>query len=422
MHSTGFTAHLLRASQRYRNRLGHQFAGSITFFSVLAMVPILMFAFGALGWTLTVIRPQWLDFVKEVIARNLAEGALRDQVIGLLDLYLYNWRAISLFAGIAALYAGAGWTANLKGAIRGLWRPEFDLREKRHSMPVEFIINVGLLISLLVLAGVALVANAISTNLAADLVNLVGLDNTFINSGAIRALSLAINLASAWGIFAFLYWVLPEEKVAPLAIARGSLIAAILFYFLQRATTFLSGMLDDIFGRTLFGPILLSMLFLSLFARLILIMAAWIATSNQPAVARRYHPADLVLKDADDVVSVEGHWEAAERDLQRRLESPDEEELSGPMPDAPSQAADDLAAELSAQTDAVTAANEAVADERRALERIRDALVRTRDEERAGLGIGLAVGAFLGAVVTSALRAQGKAGPCLRSSRRTTAA
>ena len=40
-----WVAHLLRAVERFNNRLGTQFAAAITYFSVLALVPIMLFAF-----------------------------------------------------------------------------------------------------------------------------------------------------------------------------------------------------------------------------------------------------------------------------------------------------------------------------------------------------------------------------------------
>jgi membrane protein len=50
-------AHLLRAVERFYNRLGDQFGAAITYFSVLALIPILLFAFAVLGFVLTVLRP-----------------------------------------------------------------------------------------------------------------------------------------------------------------------------------------------------------------------------------------------------------------------------------------------------------------------------------------------------------------------------
>ena len=60
-------AHVLRMNTRYGTRLGNQFAGAITYFSLLSMVPILMFAFSACGFTLTVLRPDVLELVQATI-------------------------------------------------------------------------------------------------------------------------------------------------------------------------------------------------------------------------------------------------------------------------------------------------------------------------------------------------------------------
>ena len=70
-------AHVLRTNTRYVTRLGNQFAGAITYFSLLAMVPILMFAFSACGFTLTVLRPDVLERVQAAIMVQL-QGAPED--------------------------------------------------------------------------------------------------------------------------------------------------------------------------------------------------------------------------------------------------------------------------------------------------------------------------------------------------------
>lgn len=41
---------------RFTARLGNQFAAAMSYFSVLSLVPILMFGFSMLGLTLTVLR------------------------------------------------------------------------------------------------------------------------------------------------------------------------------------------------------------------------------------------------------------------------------------------------------------------------------------------------------------------------------
>ena len=45
-------AHLLRAAERFNDRLGNQFGAAITYFSFLSMIPILMLSFAAAGFVL----------------------------------------------------------------------------------------------------------------------------------------------------------------------------------------------------------------------------------------------------------------------------------------------------------------------------------------------------------------------------------
>lgn len=45
-------AHLIRAAERFNDRMGNQFGAAITYFSFLSMIPILMVSFAAAGFVL----------------------------------------------------------------------------------------------------------------------------------------------------------------------------------------------------------------------------------------------------------------------------------------------------------------------------------------------------------------------------------
>lgn len=336
--SNATAAHLIRAIERYHNRLGSQFAGAITFFSLLALIPILMFAFSALGFVLTVLRPEWLGRVKEIIAGNLIGGPLVDQIFGIIDQYLFNWRSISLLAVVAGIYAGAGWMANLKSALRAMWRPDFDIRERKHGLLIEHGLNLAILLGLMILVGLTFVSSTAATTFAGDLVDWLGWRDSLGTRALIQLLPLAAGLVSGWALFAFIFYALPEERSPARATWRGSFYAALLFGVLQFITANISGLMLAIFGVTLLGPLILSMIFLSIFARLILFMAAWIATANQPAVAHRYSPADELLRRSLTVVTAPEHWAAADRDRKARASAtgePSPESLPLPDPELP---------------------------------------------------------------------------------------
>lgn len=311
-------SHMVRAYLRYFSRLGNQLAGSIAFMSMLALVPVLMFGFSAVGWTLTVLRPDLLGEVQVFIVANVQAGPLQDQVLGLLDQYLYNWRNVGLVALGVALFIGSNWVANLKGALRGMGRPDFDMAQRKHSVLFEPLINVLLLLALMLLTAVTFTATVAGTQLAGAIVGWMRLGNVFISQGLLRGASLTLSFAGATLLFWLIFRFLPEERSPLNAIIRGSIGAAICFIGLQAATGWLTGLLSGARSTQVFGPVIVAMIFINIFAQLILFFTAWIATWNQPAVARRYSAADLILRERANTVAVAGHWEAAEEDRERR--------------------------------------------------------------------------------------------------------
>lgn len=314
-------AHLWRTNDRFNNRLGNQFAGGITYFSVLAVVPVLMFAFSGLGFVLTRIRPVWLRQVKEIITRNVYAGPLRDTILTYVDRYLYNWQAVGLVAVVVALWAGGGWVGNVKSAIRAMWRPEFDMNEDKRFFVVEVLINMGQLVAFIAIIGLDFVANTIFITWGEDLVHLLPLDPLGLSNWLVRFVSAAVSLVSGWLLFYAFFTILPAENRAPArSVRRGSFMAAVMFWFLQSG----AGTLTRIFARNrsaaLWGAsFIVALLFLNVFARLILYVACWIATANQPAVARRWSDFDEPLRHRDDAVTVPGHWDAADADHARRM-------------------------------------------------------------------------------------------------------
>ncbi len=171
MRNSATGSHLVRATKRYFSRFGNQLAGAIAFFSILALVPVLMFAFSAVGLTLTVIRPELMDEVQIFIVDNLNAGPLQDQVLMLLAEYLYHWRRVGLFALVVALIIGSTWVANLKGAPGGWAGPDFDMVHRRHSVLLEPAFNIVILLVFMALMAVTFTGTVIATQLVGQIVD-----------------------------------------------------------------------------------------------------------------------------------------------------------------------------------------------------------------------------------------------------------
>ena len=161
-------AHLIRTVERYLNRLGSQFAAATAYFSVLAIVPVLMVAFSVTGLVLTVLQPGLLDNVANAVADALgrAEPATRQKVLDLVNTALSQFWTIGLIGLVVALYTGAKWMGHLKNAVRTQWRPGFDLRPQKINIVRKTLGNLVLLLGLLVGMAVMFGLSSLSTSLA----------------------------------------------------------------------------------------------------------------------------------------------------------------------------------------------------------------------------------------------------------------
>jgi membrane protein len=293
-------AHVLRMNTRYATRLGNQFAGAITYFSLLAMVPILMFAFSACGFTLTVLRPDMLERVRAAIMVQLqgAPANLQAQLTGLISGLLRNWASVGLVGLFSSMYSSAGWAGNLKSAVRAQTRPLFDMKEHKRFIVLEVLLNFAILLGLLVILAVTFALAAVATSLTGTIVHWLALDGVPVINVLLRIVGPILSAAVGWAMFVYLYEVLPEDKFPFRIIAWGALIGSAGLFVLQYLTGFLMGMFSGNPAAALFGPVIVLMLFFNLFARLNLYVAAWIATSIQPAVADQIQEFDRPLLKA----------------------------------------------------------------------------------------------------------------------------
>lgn len=68
-------AHLIRAAERFNDRMGNQFGAAITYFSFLSMIPILMVSFAAAGFILA-SHPTLLQDIFSKILLNVSDPTL----------------------------------------------------------------------------------------------------------------------------------------------------------------------------------------------------------------------------------------------------------------------------------------------------------------------------------------------------------
>jgi membrane protein len=283
-------AHLLRAFTRYNERLGSQFAAAMTYFSVLALVPVLMFAFSILGFILVELRPDLIDQVVAQVSNALGglDKSTQQSLSDVIDNALRNYTAVGIVGLLSAAYSGAGWIGNVKKAVRAQWKVDFDDAEPKVNIAKLILINFGTLLGALVLIGITFALAAVSTDLAQTILNALGVGGVGWLLWLVRLAPVLVSIGTGWLLFMFLYTTLPSNRMPWPSVRRGALIGAIGLAILQYLTGFLIGIFLGNKAAAIFGPVIAIMLFFNVFSVLILLVAAWIATATE----QRNQPVD----------------------------------------------------------------------------------------------------------------------------------
>jgi membrane protein len=256
--------HLIAAITRYGDRLGSQFAGAMTYFSFLSLVPILMVGFSVGGIVLRNNQELLARLESEIAAMLPKEIA--DPIVALIDSVVANPLGVGIFGLLIALYSGIGWMGNLRKAVRALWGKQFET-------------SLGL--------------SAVGSQFASAVADLLGLGDQAWLVPVLTVTTILIAMAADVLIFMWVYTVLPpkSQRSSFKARLRGSIVAAIGFEILKYAlTTILPAFTGTSRTAAIFGPVIGLLFFFNLVAQLVLFVAAWVATADGGADDDEHDP------------------------------------------------------------------------------------------------------------------------------------
>lgn len=107
-------AHLLRAAERFNDRLGNQFGAAITYFSFLSMIPILMVSFAAAGFVLA-WHPTLLQDIFDKILQNVSDPTLAATLKNTINTAVQQRTAVGLVGLlVASIPVLTGWATCAK--------------------------------------------------------------------------------------------------------------------------------------------------------------------------------------------------------------------------------------------------------------------------------------------------------------------
>jgi len=278
--SWGWVAHLLRATERFNDRLGSQFGAAITYFSFLSLIPILMVSFAAVGFVLA-SNPDLLAELINKIVNSISDPNLANTLKSTVNTAIQQRTAVGLSGLLIALYSGISWMGNLREAIRAqsrdVWERNPQDQEKIYRRYIrDFISLTGLVLALIITLSLTSIAGAAQKTIV-DALGLGGIDWL---RPVMTSITLVISIAANYLLFLWIFWMLPRHKPRKKALLRGTLLAAVGFEVIKFVMTMTLPKLATSPSGAAFGSVIGLMAFFYFFARLTLFVAAWIATAK----------------------------------------------------------------------------------------------------------------------------------------------
>lgn len=286
-----FIAHLIRAAERFTDRMGNQFGAAITYFSFLSLIPVLMLSFACAGFILA-SNPDLLAKLITEVANSIDDPTLASTVQQSIDTAVRQRTTVGLTGLAIALYSGVNWVGNLRQAILAQSRPIWERnKEDQEKIYFRYFRDFLALIGLLVALVITITLTSVAGSAQKLIVHTLGLDGIEWLTPAWTTIGLTISISANYLLFLWILWILPRHQPKRISLLKGTLIAAIGFEILKSVMTWLLPRLASSPSGAAFGSVIGLMAFFYFFARLTLFCAAWIATDG-PNMRKEKHKSE----------------------------------------------------------------------------------------------------------------------------------
>jgi membrane protein len=264
--------HLVRAAVQYLERHGDHYAAAITYFSVVALVPLLMIAFAVAGYVL-LGDPVLLAELEETVTGAVGPG-LAATVDQLVSEALRQSETVGILGLALAAYTGLVWMYRVREALSAQWGQRTAGPPYLAGAISDTVALLGLALVLAVSLGLVVLGDAVTAAVAGP--EGAGWVRTALATTMTVALSLAANLLVVLWMIARL----PRERLPLRHVVRPALLAAVGFEVIERVGVVYLGWVTGSPAGLVFGPLLGLLVAIYLGARLVLFATAWAATRD----------------------------------------------------------------------------------------------------------------------------------------------
>ena len=260
---------------KYRERDGDHYAAAVTFFSLLALVPLVMVAVSVAGFVLAGDRLLATE-LDRVIDGSLPPE-IGGQVTGVVHTVVGERGRIGLLALAVAAYSGWSWISNVRDAVTAMLGQDRTPRPLLRGIAADVVALAGVGLAMAVSFGLAALTGAAGT----WVLNLTGLTGGFAHFVLVAG-SLLLGLAANWLVIAWCLARLPRRPLPLRSTLRPAGAAAVGLAALQQA----GGLYLHLLGRSpavaAFGTLVGVLLFVYLVVRWLLMVTVWLTVRAEP--------------------------------------------------------------------------------------------------------------------------------------------
>ncbi|WP_375496936.1 YhjD/YihY/BrkB family envelope integrity protein [uncultured Jatrophihabitans sp.] len=251
---------------------GNQYAAAITYFSFLALFPLLLLAASVTGYVLY----NQPDLQRSLFSHitDAIPGTFGVQIKTAIQKTISHRGSVGLIGLVGVLLTGLGWIGNLRQALDAVW----GRKPPKKNFVMSRVSNLLVLFGLGAGIVVSLALTVVGTSLTNQIVNTLGLDSLPGSTILLKVVGIAIAALADIVIF---WWVLvkiPEQTVERSVAFKGALMASVGFEILKIVGTYTIAHASQSKTAGPFGPILAVLIWIQLVARFQLFCCAWIAT------------------------------------------------------------------------------------------------------------------------------------------------
>ena len=270
-------AHAADAYQHYKNHHGDPLAAAITYFSFLALFPLIFLAVSVGGFILTT-HPNLKDDLFAAIHRNVP-GDFGNTVANAIDTAINSRTSVGVIGVAGIALAGLGWVANLRKAIDVVWGSKPLERTFFLGKALDALVLVGLGLGVAISLGLTLLGTVASHRV----IDWIGWTHTAWTGLATKAVGIALAVLGDMLVFGWLLVRLPQVLVTRRIAIRATLLAAVGFEVLKLVGTFYLARIAQSPAAAALGAVIGILIFIDLISRYLLYCVAWAAVAMPAA-------------------------------------------------------------------------------------------------------------------------------------------